>query len=189
VGRLHPKKGLDALVMAWARRERQDAASMASWRLVLAGWDQDGYEAKLRVLAAELDVGDKIHFVGPVFDAEKRMSFAAADAVILPSLSEGLPMTVLEAWSHGKPVLMTEACNLPRGLQAGAALRLCPGPEGIAEGIEEFVRMTDPERMVMGERGLMLVKNHLQWPQLAERMRSVYAWLMGMGDRPEWVAT
>ena len=67
-------------------------------------------------------------FLGPQFGAEKSECYRACDAFILPSLSEGLPMTVLEAWSYAKPVLMTAECNLPEGFAAGAAVRIGPVP-------------------------------------------------------------
>jgi hypothetical protein len=45
--------------------------------------------------------------------ADKNAALAHANAFILPSYSEGLPMTVLEAWANGLPVFMTRECNLP----------------------------------------------------------------------------
>ena len=63
---------------------------------------------------------------GPQFDTAKRASYRNSEAFVLPSFSEGLPMAVLEAWSHGKPVLMSSGCNLPQGFSANAALRIEP---------------------------------------------------------------
>src|SRR5438552_4392289 len=52
-------------------------------------------------------------FLGPRFGEEKATAYRNADGFVLPSLSEGLPMAILEAWAHAKPVLMTSECNLP----------------------------------------------------------------------------
>ena len=52
-------------------------------------------------------------------------------------------MVLLEAWAWGKPVLMTPQCNLPAGFAAGAALRIEPGVEAIAQGLEDFFAMDD----------------------------------------------
>ena len=65
-----------------------------------------------------------MHFPGPQFGTAKAAAYRRADAFVLPSLSEGLPMAILEAWAHEKPVLMTDACNLPEGFAARAAIRL-----------------------------------------------------------------
>ena len=63
-------------------------------------------------------------FTGPAFGQAKDALLRRADAFILPSFSEGLPMSVLEAWAYGLPVLMTEQCNIPEDFAAGAALRI-----------------------------------------------------------------
>jgi len=123
LGRLHPKKGLSNLIRAMAK-VRCASNSGRDWTLVIAGWDQGGHGRALRALATELGVGQAVKFVGPQFDQAKAASLAFADAFVLPSLSEGLPVAVLEAWSYGLPVLMTDACNLPEGFAAGAAIRI-----------------------------------------------------------------
>ena len=186
LGRLHPKKGLPHLLRAWA------AAHSASehadpWRLVIAGWDQGGHETELKAQTQQLGLSTRVHFVGPQFDAAKHASYHRADAFILPSFSEGLPMTVLEAWSYGLPVLMTPQCNLPEGFQAQAALSIAPEPERIAQGLTALFAMTDHERTAMGERGRALLARRFNWPHIAEQMLSVYRWVLGRGERPDCV--
>lgn len=184
LGRLHPKKGLPHLLSAWA------AAHVASehaepWHLVIAGWDQGGHEAELKAQAEQLGLQTRVHFVGPQFDAAKHASYCRADACILPSFSEGLPMTVLEAWSYGLPVLMIPQCNLPEGFQADAAIQINPEPERIAQGLAALFALPDHERTAMGERGRVLVEQHFNWPHIAQQMLSVYRWVLGQGDKPD----
>jgi poly(glycerol-phosphate) alpha-glucosyltransferase len=50
--------------------------------------------------------------------------YANCEAYILPSHGEGLPLTVLEAWSWGKLVLITPECHLPEGYDANAAIKI-----------------------------------------------------------------
>jgi glycosyltransferase involved in cell wall biosynthesis len=182
IGRLHPKKGLDILLRAWAARAAQ--AKSSRWHLVIAGWDQAGHEQELRALAAAEGLADSVHFVGPQFGEAKSASFQSADAFVLPSLSEGLPMTVLEAWSHGLPVLMTPQCNLQSGFEVGAALRIEPSPESVAAQLTVLFEMGDADRRAMGEHGLGLVKQRHQWPAIAAQMIEVYEWTLGLGPRP-----
>ena len=105
LGRIHPKKGLVGLVRAWKRV--QMTAEGQGWCLVVAGWDQCGHASQLSALVHELSLDRSVRLVGPQFDRNKDATFHAVDAFILPSFSEGLPVAVLEAWSHGLPVLMT----------------------------------------------------------------------------------
>jgi poly(glycerol-phosphate) alpha-glucosyltransferase len=103
----------------------------------------------------------------------------------MPSLSEGLPMTVLEAWAYSKPVLMTPECNLPEGFAAGAALQIGTGREEIAAGLKQVIEMSDDDRRAMGNRGRNLVATKFSWPRIGEQMRSVYEWAFGGGATPE----
>jgi poly(glycerol-phosphate) alpha-glucosyltransferase len=95
-------------------------------------------------------------------------------------------MTVLEAWAHAKPVLMTPECNLPDGFSADAALRIGPGPEEIADGLKTIIEMSDNDRRAMGARGRELVATKFSWPRVGEQMRTVYDWLLG-GEMPNTV--
>jgi glycosyltransferase involved in cell wall biosynthesis len=179
LGRLHPKKGLPDLVRAWPAASRD-------WHLVIAGWDQGGHESELKQLVAELRI-ERVHFPGPQFGPAKDAAYRQADAFILPSLSEGLPMVILEAWAHGKPVLMTSACNLPEGFAARAAIQITPDSEGIARGLRELAAMSLEENREMGTRGRRLAEEHFAWPKIAESFHAVYQWILGQGPQPECV--
>jgi poly(glycerol-phosphate) alpha-glucosyltransferase len=183
IGRLHPKKGLETLLRGWSTVQRD--ANRSGWHLVIAGWDQDGHEQELRALAGTLGLHDSVHFIGPQFGELKAACFQAAAAFILPSVSEGLPMTVLEAWAYGLPVLMTRQCNLPSGFEAGAALRIDPEAESIAGELQFLFQMSDADRSVIGERGLALVKERHQWSTVAAQMIAVYEWALGAGPAPD----
>jgi poly(glycerol-phosphate) alpha-glucosyltransferase len=183
LGRLHPKKGLAPLLAAWhqARAERQD------WLLVIAGWDQAGHQAELQRQAFALGLGDSVLFPGPQFGSAKDAVFAHGDAFVLPSLSEGLPMVVLEAWAHAKPVLMTPACNLPEGFAHQAALRADPTEESLATALRELFALPPSELRALGQNGRALVGKRFAWPQLAAELAAVYGWILGTGSRPACV--
>ena len=95
-------------------------------------------------------------------------------------------MTVLEAWSYAKPVLMTSECNLPEGFSAKAAVRIGSIPDEIASGLKTLVEMSDADRAAMGTRGRALVTTNFSWPTIGEEMRKVYEWVLG-GEIPNTV--
>jgi len=181
LGRLHPKKGLRPLLEAWAQVRNP------AWHLVIAGWDQGGHERELQVLVETHQLRDRVSFSGPLHGPDKAAAYAAAQAFILPSFSEGLPMTVLEAWAYGLPVLMTPACNLPEGFRANAALKISTSPGTLTEEIGRFLEWTVEERSAMGRRGHDLVARHFSWDRIAGDFVSVYRWIAGQGPRPACV--
>jgi poly(glycerol-phosphate) alpha-glucosyltransferase len=182
LGRLHPKKGLRRLLEAWSLMRKE--AEHSGWRLAIAGWDQAGHLAELQELAARLHLESSVSFEGPYFGNAKADRFNAVSAFILPSLSEGLPMTILEAWSWGLPVLMTPECNLPEGADAGAAIMMTPEVESIANAMRQLFSMSDIERERMGSNGITLVAERFRWPRIAEQMADVYDWALGVGPGP-----
>jgi poly(glycerol-phosphate) alpha-glucosyltransferase len=194
LGRIHGKKGLARLLSGWA--EARSAGG--EWVLAIAGWDQGGHEADLKRQSTELGLawtnsggGDSqnasIYFLGPQFGREKESCYASCDGFILPSFSEGLPMVVLEAWAHGKPVLMTPACNLPEGFAAGAALRIGPTSNGIAEALHALFGMSPDDLRAMGREGRALAEGKFDWRIVAGQMASVYEWVLSAGAKPNCV--
>jgi poly(glycerol-phosphate) alpha-glucosyltransferase len=186
LGRIHPKKGLLALLRAWTELCRAGREKVGHWYLVIAGWDQYGYQAQLEA-SLPADIADQIRFVGPQFGTDKEATLSSSDAFILPSLSEGLPMAVLEAWAHALPVLMTRHCNIPEGFSANAALAIEPTPDGIARQLYAFFATSEDRRQAMGRRGCQLVTERFSWPSIAAQLKAVYLWISGRGPRPDCV--
>lgn len=186
LGRLHPKKGLVSLLKAWHRFGGRLGRG-GTWELVIAGWDQGGHEDELRHLVDGLEMCDSVRFAGPRFGPDKTALFRQASAFILPSLSEGLPMVVLEAWSHGLPVLITPQCNFEEKLAGGAAIYIEPNPDGVLNGLLRLAAMSDVDRRQMGECGLRLCRERYSPGATAQKITRVYDWLAGRGQKPDFV--
>ena len=208
LGRLHPKKGLVNALKAWKHALHSTSNIQNSksheWQFVVAGWDQVGHEADLKRLCTDLDLAyaetpasnfltnDKepitnnpsVVFAGPTFGEQKDQLLRRASAFILPSFSEGLPMSVLEAWSYRLPVLMTDYCNLPEGFTADAALRIGTDVTSIAEGMRLLLRSPASGLRSLGSNGRSLVERQFTWPQIAVQMKEVYDWVLGGESKP-----
>lgn len=185
LGRIHPKKGLAELVMGWARACQRSLKLSKTWRLEIAGWDDGGHVLKLVRQIADLGLGDSIQITGPSFGEEKDALLRRADAFVLPSFSEGMPMTALEAWAYRLPVYMTSECNLPEGFLHKAAFRITTDPDAMAEVFLRTLLHEDLE--VVGEAGRSLVERSYSWPKVAQELISVYQWTLGEGDAPPCV--
>lgn len=182
LGRLHPKKGLVELLAAW--KEARAELRRGDWSMVLAGWDQEGHRAELERLIAESGLGHEISLPGPVFGDQKRAALRNADAFVLPSHSEGLPVAILEAWAHRLPVLMTPACHLPIGAERGAAMVAEPDARSLAQALRTLASMTAADRQRMGANGRAIVEERFTWPMIARRMQDSYMWAIGGGPAP-----
>lgn len=185
LGRLHPKKGIVELVDAFAALV--DSPEAREWEITIAGWDDGGHQTQIEDTIARHGLSDRVKVVGPVFGADKDRLIADASAFALTSYSEGLPMAVLEAWSHVKPALITPECNLPQGENAGAAIVCDVGTQGAKDGLERLMRLTPEKREAMGEAGRKLVAEQFSWPKVAENFESLYSWIRGHGERPPFV--
>jgi glycosyltransferase involved in cell wall biosynthesis len=197
LGRIHPKKNLRELIRAWASIQPKNL----DWTLIIAGWDQGGYEDVLKKQADESNLNwadiredraivstqNDLLFLGPQFGDHKAAAFFHSDAFILPSLSEGLPMVVLEAWSWNLPVVMTQQCNLPESFRLHAALETQTTAASIAASIAELIALAENERKKIGENGRKLVEAQFTWDKVALQMRDVYRWVLGQASRPTCV--
>ena len=186
LGRLHPKKNLVNLIRAWGR-VRDGVPAAGGWTLVIAGWDDGGHEAELKRMVAESGMNASVCFAGPLHGKEKERMLAAVQGFVLPSLSEGLPVAVLEAWAAGLPVLKTRACNLPEGFAAGAALETGTAEESLVASLGRFVSLSAEDRRVMGERGRELVAGKFSWHAIAGRFAELYVSLAEGKELPGWV--
>src|SRR5437899_984244 len=102
VGRIHPVKGLEHLVAAWAPIRPQ------GWQMVIAGPGEDGHRVQLEKAIRGAQLDHVFSFVGPVADQRKADLYRDADLFILPSFTENFGLAIAEALAHGVPVITTK---------------------------------------------------------------------------------
>jgi poly(glycerol-phosphate) alpha-glucosyltransferase len=186
LGRLHPKKGLRELLRAWALMSRESPDLSRSWALAIAGWDDGGHAAEVRALAGELGLDPgAVLFPGALFGDDKAAALSHAAAFILPSHSEGFPMSVLEAWAYRLPVLMTRECNIPEGFEGGAAIEINAEPVALAGQLARSLARSD--LVQIGAKGMELISSRFMWSSIVAELRKVYDWVTGRGAQPSCV--
>lgn len=184
LGRLHPIKGLDDLLKAFAALpSRQD------WALALAGPDDGAYRRRLEALAGSLGISASVLFAGPVYGPEKSAWLRSAGFFVLPSRSEGFPMAPLEALAHGVPVLLTEACNFPEAAACGAGIEAGNSLRELSAGLGQALESSPSARRAMGEQGRKLVQRDYSWESVSDRLIRAYEWVLGRAQQPDYVYT
>jgi glycosyltransferase involved in cell wall biosynthesis len=134
VGRLHPVKGHDVLLRAFARLR----ARVPKAQLVLAGGG--GYRADLERLAHGLGLASAVTFAGQIDAGAVRDLMGGARVFVLPSRSEGLPLALLEAMAAGVPVVATRVGGVPDVATPDTAGLVPPeDPAALAAALEEVL--------------------------------------------------
>lgn len=187
LGRLHKKKGVDMLLKAIVQIKNEKPALLADWHIDLVGWDHENCLTELRQIAQEGHLEDIVTFHGGLFGEDKCRMYATSDAYILPSHGEGLPMTILEAWSWKQPVVMTAKCNIPEGFEANAAICIDDTVESVKQGLITLLSMSTEQRAQIGINGYHLVKEKFTWDASANKMIQLYSWLLGNTAKPSFV--
>ncbi len=181
-GRLSVEKGLAYLIEAVSilkgRGERL--------RLLIVG---DGPErGSLEEMTRAKGVEDMVIFAG--FQANVEEWLGNIDIFVLPSLTEGTPMTLLEAMSAGLPVLACAVGGVPLMVAHGEnGLLVAPGdPQKLSEGLSLLLR--DPSfRARLGRAALDFTTAHCDIIDWRERIEHEYASLLTSAHQPEKAVT
>jgi glycosyltransferase involved in cell wall biosynthesis len=130
VGSLIPRKGQHFVIRALAK--------LPHTHLVLVGTGGD--QAALAELAHELGLSARVHFLGSLDHGALPVVLAAADAMVLPSASEGLANAWVEALACGTPLVITDAGGARELVQAPEAGRIVArNTDAIAAGVSEVL--------------------------------------------------
>jgi glycosyltransferase involved in cell wall biosynthesis len=158
LSRLHPVKGLELLVPAFARV----APHYPDWRLVIAGPDEGGYQKVLESMIEQLGAGDRIIVTGMVKESGKAALLANAEVFTLPSFSEGFSMSVAEALGYERPVVITKTCYVPEVQEWNCGLTVQSDIEALAEALSQMMRDKDFRR-ACSQNAHRLAVEHFTW--------------------------
>lgn len=181
VGRMDPLKGLDLLLEA----THQLREELPDLRLLVVGGDAspESEEGRVRDLARELGLAERVRFVGAVPQSELVDYYSAADVCVVPSYYESFGLVAVEALACGTPVIASRVGGLPGVVKHGQNGLLVNNrtPEDFAAGIAKLYRH-ERRRAALAERARASVAP-LVWEAVAQRIRGIYQLLLGPGQR------
>jgi glycosyltransferase involved in cell wall biosynthesis len=171
LGRIHPKKGCDLLIDAYARVASQDPRL----HLVMAGPDEVGWVPRLQARAAQLGIAERITWPGMLQGDAKWGAFHAAEAFVLPSHNENFGIAVAEALGCGLPVLISDQVNIWREIEAdGAGLVTTDTAEGTQQLLQRWLALDAPARARMAERARQCFERRYTAQAMCDSLLGVY---------------
>lgn len=163
LGAVVPTKGLEVLVRAMA--------ATPGVELMLAGTGE--LEDHLRALAGRLGVGDRTQWLGWVDDPAPLLG--TVDALVLPSLAENLPLSVLQAMSAGAPCVVTRVGGVPEMVTDNVdGLLVPPGDADALAGALQRLRDDPGLRERLGRQARCTVLHRFTLTGSVDQLLEVY---------------
>ena len=172
VGRLRASKGLDWLIRAFSAT--RDSVKDAS--LVIVGTGPQPYVASLKELAGSLGLGSSVVFTGEISSDDLGRVYASCGLVVLPSVMEGMGMSLLEGMAAGKACIGTRVGAIPEVIQEGVTgLTVDPGDVvALSKGMTYLLE--NPETaQAMGAKGRSRVLDVFSTRRMVQGTEAVYA--------------
>lgn len=166
LGRIDHKKGVLELCSAWSQLKAEGGISQSAV-LKIAGWASD--KKYLNIFTSTIACEPSIQYIGSAFSDDKVRLLSESGAFILPSKGEGLPTSVLEAWSCGALVIMTPECNFNEDVFVDRAIKTGPDIESIKSSLSEYFSIGNKERTNTVETAFVYVKEYT-WPKIGNKI-------------------
>ena len=166
VGRLEPEKGLDTLL---------DAVALVRRPIRLSVVGNGRLRKALEGASRSRGLDGRVVFEGVISEREAMAArYREADALVLPSRTEGLPLSLLEAWASGLAVIATGVGGVADLAASGAVAIVSPrNPAALARTIETLA--ADPSlRRTMEQRGRSLAVERYGWNVVADQFLDLY---------------
>lgn len=168
LGRLHPKKGLDDLLVSFSKVLKVNP----NYHLLVAGGGDKDYVSNLTNLISKFNIAKDVTFLGPIYGDDKLFLLSSSDIFILPSYQEGDSIAIKEAMSSCLPVIISKACHFSEVETENAGKVIGNEIEQIKNAILFF--SDQDTRKIFGVNGRMLIENKYTWEILVGKYFAMY---------------
>jgi glycosyltransferase involved in cell wall biosynthesis len=177
MGRIHPKKGCDLLIEAFAKV----LAKNPQWHLVMVGPDQLGWQSKLENHAEQLGLASRITWTGMLSGELKWGALRAAEAFALPSHQENFGIVVAEAMAVGLPTLISNKVNIWREVHSdGAGIVGDDTLEGACSLLQSYLEMSEREKQNMRDSARVCFERRFEINRAAKNLEAVLSGVVGL---------
>lgn len=173
LGRLHHQKGIDWLIEAWIRIERD----FPDWELSIVGPVEQSFTRELDRLK-RASSGKRISFGGPLYGNQKDRYVADSDLFVMPSRSENFGLAAAEALSMEVPVIATKGTPWSGLVTADAGWWIDPSVEALRAALGEAMRLSSDRLQDMGRNGRRWIDTEFSWTVIAAKWQRVYQCLI-----------
>ncbi len=168
VGRLAKIKGVPYLIKAFKELNKAHFQT----KLLIAGEGPQKNELKSQVKKFKLE--KKVKFLGTLSYKNLIKVYQTSDLFVLPSISEGQPLTLLEAWAAKLPVVVTAVGENPKMVKNGVNGYLFK-PRDAKDLTRRLKKaILNPNLKKMGETGFKFVSKNLTWEKTAQKVYEIY---------------
>jgi glycosyltransferase involved in cell wall biosynthesis len=182
LGRVHPKKGLELLLQAWA----ESLSASSDFHLVIAGPCDNTYQCQLKQRIRTLGIEESVSWLGMVNGMEKWGVLGAAELFVLSSYQENFGIAVVEALASGTPVLISNRVNIWREIEASRAGLVCnTNANDVAKALRRWLALSSSERAAMGTNAVECFENEFRLDKAVAILVAQLSGLMQEAHVPE----
>lgn len=183
LGRLSPRKNVEGLIYAFHAlgEEIRDA------ELLIIGGGDVLYERFLRNEVKRLALEGHVRFAGFLSGAEKDRVLSSLSVLAMPSEFENFGNVILEGLIRGIPCLATTGSPWEELQTYGCGWWVPYSQQDITAAVSAALHTSAAQLKQMGERGRRLVEERYSVEAVARQMKTLYEWVMGAGEKPEFV--
>ena len=177
LGRLHHKKGIDWLIDAWTKVERE----FPDWELSIVGPLEKSYAREMQRIR-KTAATRRVSFVGPLYGDEKYRYIAGSDLFVLPSRSENFGLTVAESLMMEVPVIATIGTPWSGLVSADAGWWIDPGPSALVDAMRDAMRLPRSQLRKRGQNGRSWIEADFSRSVIAAKWQNVYESLLPLAE-------